>query len=441
MSFDGELNFDPYSGKYKRSQAPRRFGPCACGCLLLAMVVAGAVCLLVGTLLGWGAGEVFNNRAEVLPTELAQALTETALARPSATEVVVQPPTLPPSATPTATPTATVTRLPSQTPRPTNVPPTATPTLTAVPRTVVAPDISNLPTIPQGRVVWSGDLIAVSSGDTIRLFDANALGKEAIEVSSQSDIQDIALNKEGSLLAAAAADGTVILWDVRIPIRPERLGRLTASSGPVWSVAFDPQNRWLAAGTDDGKIRLWAVQDQAQVLTQVVQGGPIFALAFDAEGSRLAAGGGQQVSLLDVRPDGSLQPNHTISVTGETIQAAFSPNGVYLALATSNESGDVELWKLSPDQRIALGGHQRRINDVVFSDDGLLLVSGGVDNTARLWIISDVASVAWHILVHSSPVVSVALNGDATQLITLTQDSTLTVWDVPTGTIVERRQL
>lgn len=441
MSFDGELNFDPYAGKYKRGQTPRRFGPCACGCMLLAMVVAGAGCLLIGTLLGLGAGKVMNNRAEALPTELAQALTETALARPSATEVVVQPPTLPPSATPTATPTATVTRLPSSTPRPTQVPPTATSTLTAVPRTIIAPDIGNVPAIPQGRVVWSGDLIAVSSGDTIRLFDANALGKEATEVSSQSDIQDIALNKEGSLLAAAGADGTVILWDVRNPILPERLGRLTASNGPVWSVAFDPQNRWLAAGTDDGKIRLWEVQDQAQVLTQAVQGGPIFALAFDAEGNRLAAGGGQQVSLLDVRPDASLQPNHTISVSGETIQAAFSPDGVYLALATSNESGDVELWKLSLDQRIALDGHQRRINDVVFSADGLLLVSGGVDSTARLWIISDVASVAWHILIHSSPVVSVALNGDATQLITLTQDSTLTVWDVPTGTIVEKRQL
>lgn len=434
MSFDGELNFDPYSGKYKRSQAPRRFGPCACGCLLLAMVVAGAVCLLVGTLLGLGAGEVFNNRAEALPTELA-------LARPSATEVVVQPPTLPPSATPTATPTATVTRLPSQTPRPTQVPPTATPTLTAVPRTIVAPDIANLPAIPQGRVVWAGDLIAVSSGDTIHLLDASAFGQDGVKISTVSDIQDIAISPDGSLLAAAGADGTLILWDVRNPTRPESLGKLTASNRPVWSVAFDPQNRWLAAGTDEGTIRLWAVQDQTQVLTQAVQGGPIFALAFDAEGNRLAVGGGQQASLLDVRPDGSLQPNHTFSIAGETVQAAFSPNGVYLALATSNESGDVELWRLSPDQRIALDGHQRRINDVVFSADGLLLVSGGVDNTARLWIMTDVASVAWHILVHSSPVVSVAFNGDATQLITLTQDSTLTVWDVPTGTIVEKRQL
>lgn len=440
MSFDGELNFDPYAGKYKRGQAPRRFGPCACGCMLLVIVAAGAVCLLVGTLLGLGAGEVFNNRAEVLPTELAQALTETALARPSATEIIVQPPTLPPSATPTATPTATVTRRPSQTPRPTQVPPTATPTLTAVPRTIIPPDIGNLPAIPQGRVVWSGDLIAVSSGDTIHLLNASAFGQDGVKISTASDIQDVAISPDGAFLAAGGADGTVILWNLPIQDDVDPI-KLVASSRPVWSVAFDPQNRWLAAGTDEGKIRLWEVQDQAQVLTQTVQGGPIFALAFDAEGNRLVVGGGQQVSLLDVRPDGSLQPNHTLSVTGETVQAAFSPKGVYLALATSNESGDVELWKLSPDQRIALDGHQRRINDVVFSDDGLLLVSGGVDNTARLWIMADVEIVAWHILVHSSPVVSVALNGDATQLITLTQDSTLTVWDVPMGTIVEKRQL
>lgn len=437
MSFDGELHYDPYSGKQKRSPAPRRFGPCACGCMGLAVVIGAAACLLMGTLLGFGANEAINNRDDTLATELAMALTETALARPPATEVVISPPTLPPSSTPTPTQTATVTPLPSQTLRPTQAPPTATPTLTAVPRTIVAPENGDNSQIPKGRVIWSGDLIAVASGDTIRLLDANAFGQDGITLNTISDVQDIAMNADGTLLAAAGADGTVIVWDVQNPNNPERLGKLSASTGPVWSVAFDPQDRWLAAGTDDGTIWLWRVHDRAQIFTTSVQDGPIFALAFDAEGNRLAVGGNQEVRLLDVQPDGRLEPRRKISMMGEVVGAAYSPNGVYLALATS----ELEVWKLATNERIAPEGHQRRINSVTLSDDGILLVTGGADHTARLWIMTDVEVSAWHILEHNSPVVSVAINKSATQLITLTQDNTLTLWDVAAGVSPKPRQL
>ncbi len=440
MSFDGELHYDPYSGKQKRSPAPRQFGPCACGCIGLAVVVGAAACLLIGTLLGFGANEAINNRDDALATELAMALTKTALARPPATDVVISPPTLPPSSTPTPTQTATVTPLPSQTMRPTQAPPTATSTLTAVPRTIIAPENGDNSQIPKGRVIWSGDLIAVASGDTIRLLDANAFGQDGITLNTISDIQDIAMNADGTLLAAAIADGTVILWNAPFGADTEPI-KLVASTGSVWSVAFDPQDRWLAAGTDDGTIRLWRVQDQAQISTTSVQNGPIFALAFDAEGHQLAVGGNQQVSLLNVQPDGSLQSSRTMSMLGEVVGVAFSPDGVYLALATSNDSGALEVWNVTTSERIAPEGHQRRINCVTLSDDGILLVTGGVDSTARMWIMTDVEVSAWHILVHRSPVVSVAINENGTQLITLTQDNTLTVWDVTWGVSLETRQL
>ncbi len=440
MSFDGELHYDPYSGKQKRSPAPRRFGPCACGCMGLAVVVGAAACLLIGTLLGFGANEAINNRDDALATELAMALTETALARPPATEVVINPPTLPPSSTPTPTETATVTPLPSQTMRPTQAPPTSTPTLTAVPRTVVPPEISDTSPIPQGRVAWSGDLIAVASGDTIHLLNADAFGQDGIKLSTSSDIQDIALSADGSALLAAGADGTVILWNAPYQAGDEPI-KLFASNGPVWSVAFDPQDRWLAAGTDDGTIRLWRVQDQAQVSTTSGQNGPIFALAFDAEGNRLAAGSSRQIRLLDVDATGKLQLTRSISVAGDVVRVTFSPVENILAIASTDTAGDLELWTLDPNQRIALQFHQRRINDVRFSNDGLVLASASADGSVQLWIIAGGQQVKWHTLQHNSEVVSVAINAEATRLVTLTQDKTLTLWDIGTGVELEARRL
>ena len=71
----------------------------------------------------------------------------------------------------------------------------------------------------------------------------------------------VAFAPDGTTLATAGADGTVILWDLTDPAQPRRLGPpLTGHTGTVYSVAFAPDGTTLATGdtyATDGTVILW----------------------------------------------------------------------------------------------------------------------------------------------------------------------------------------
>jgi WD40 repeat protein len=66
----------------------------------------------------------------------------------------------------------------------------------------------------------------------------------------------VALHPTGTILAAGASDGWIILWDIATgKLRKE----WPAHDGEVSSVAFSPDGRMLASGGRDGLVCLWEV--------------------------------------------------------------------------------------------------------------------------------------------------------------------------------------
>jgi hypothetical protein len=71
---------------------------------------------------------------------------------------------------------------------------------------------------------------------------------------SGSWLYALAFSPDGGRLAAGAADGKVLLWDVRRTAAPIVL---TGHANPVPAVAFGPHGDTLASGGNDFTIRLW----------------------------------------------------------------------------------------------------------------------------------------------------------------------------------------
>jgi WD40 repeat protein len=107
----------------------------------------------------------------------------------------------------------------------------------------------------------------------------------------------MAFGSNGSILAAAGDDGTVILWDLAEPERPDRLEEpLTGQAGEVWSVVFAPDGRTLATvGTQDGIVILWDVSegDRPARVGEPLTGdtGRVWSVAFASDGQTLVTGG------------------------------------------------------------------------------------------------------------------------------------------------------
>lgn len=72
---------------------------------------------------------------------------------------------------------------------------------------------------------------------------------------------------------------------------------------------------------------------------------------------------------------------------GTILSVVFSPDGKFLAAATSN--GEVRLWEAATGTPVrTFQGHTDWVNSIDFSPDGRMLASGSDDQTMRLWEVS-----------------------------------------------------
>jgi WD40 repeat protein len=211
----------------------------------------------------------------------------------------------------------------------------------------------------------------------------------------QKEITAIALNKDGSLVAAAAA-----------PLE-ERNGRSQIS---IWKVVT-PQNY-----SCDRSL-------------ECEEATPIKTIAFSPDGSRLAFGLGQSVTIFSLasKPLQSAVPCRE-EHTGSIRDVAFSPDGKILATA----SGDTTLilWNAVTREQIAppLTGHQAPVVTVAFSPDGKWLASGSDDHSVILWNVGTRQRVA-RLAGHSDTVRALAFSPDVQHLYSGSFASTVNAGD------------
>ncbi|MFJ8106489.1 hypothetical protein [Streptomyces sp. NPDC096132] len=94
-----------------------------------------------------------------------------------------------------------------------------------------------------------------------------------------------------SLAAVHRPDRTVWLIDVGDLGHPRRVARLRASGSWLYALAFSADGRRLAAGAADGKVLRWDVSGAAAPTVLTGHSNPVPAVAFGPHGDTLATGG------------------------------------------------------------------------------------------------------------------------------------------------------
>ncbi|MEX5635730.1 WD40 repeat domain-containing serine/threonine protein kinase [Parafrankia sp. FMc2] len=314
------------------------------------------------------------------------------------------------------------------------------------------------PTGPSGDVTFSpdGTLLATSNGDLAALvWDATARGEvrpRATLTGLASLIGNMVFSPDGTLLAITSGDQTARVWDIAAQgeVRPR-----ATLTGRALDVVFSPDGTLLATrGSELQTTRIWDATAQGEAQPRAALTGPpgwivadVWDAAFSPDGTLLATNSwdGTTVQMWDATARGEVQPRVTLTspttrgTTDRTVSpgsnsVVFSPDGTLLA--TSGVDGVVQVWDATARSGArplaTLTGHTRDVQNVVFSPDGTLLATASLDGTARLWdaTIHGEARPLATLTGHIGNVQDVVFSPDGTLLATSSDDGTTRMWDV-----------
>jgi WD40 repeat protein/serine/threonine protein kinase len=239
-------------------------------------------------------------------------------------------------------------------------------------------------------------------------------------------------NRDGTRALTASLDGTVRVWEISDP--PRLLSILSHPTNVLWATFSAYEEKILTASVD-GMARIWFGIENPRSGPKLVHPGPVTQCVFSPDGRVVATVSAEAVRLWDATTGSPLSAPliHASTVN----QVVFSPDGERLASATGNvlsRKSGAYIWGVSNSAWGLIAGPllpECQITALDFSPDGLNLITGGWDRTARFWDGHTGAPLAEPLL-HKGTVFHVCFSPDGQTVVTTSSFERLaTIWKAP----------
>ncbi len=247
---------------------------------------------------------------------------------------------------------------------------------------------------------------------------------------SVGPVYSLAWSPDNSMLASAGYQQAMI-WN---PATGLNLASLTGHRSYIWGMAWSPDGELLATASSDGTVKLWDADTHNELASWST--GWAMCVAWSPEGDRLAVG--TRLGKAQIWDVASRTLIHEMTGHDWIVSAAWSSHGDTLAIG--DLLGRIVLWDPATATQLKVlqtSAGRNDANGLAWSPDNSMLASAHQDGSVWLWD-GETGEALRSETAHNGWARGVAFSPGNRLLVTTGADATAAVWSMETFELLER---
>ncbi|TWU07896.1 TIR domain-containing protein [Stieleria varia] len=276
-------------------------------------------------------------------------------------------------------------------------------------------------------VTHAGDRAVSASLDrTIRVWDLETGIVTQTFHGHVDQVTSVLVTPDDRYVVSGSLDETIKVWDLT---QGRIIKTLEGHGAGVNCVCVTADGRHVVSASADGSLTVWDLPWGQPIRRLVEHEGPVLAVCVTPDGLRAISASADRTSKVWDLSRGCCV--NTLANNGEAVTSlAINRNGRCLVTATTN--GLLTTWDLDEWRKMRTIDDRSGVLSVCMTPDGRHAVTGGLDQSLRVWDLEVEPEVVPR-PAHRSTISSICVTQDGRQAISASHDRSLKVWDVESG--------